>query len=234
VGDKNVVLGRFEVQTDSVEDQTLYSVTMEQNGSANDGAITNLKVRRTDGTVLTNTVATTNGGFATFVFDPPFTVLEGDRITLEVVGDVNGGAGDDVQMHFEEASDVFAVGSLYGYGVNGQLYGSRVSLSTAATAMPIDPAFAARRKRGERPKYRSSALLQPEELVCAVRSPLGSLHDKRIPVPLSLRRTTPVRIFDGNLHTQNTIGICNDGNDICLRSHGFFAPCERAWISSSN
>ncbi len=137
VGDKNVVLGRFEVQTDSVEDQTLYSVTMEQNGSANDGAITNLKVRRTDGTVLTNTVATTNGGFATFVFDPPFTVLEGDRITLEVVGDVNGGAGDDVQMHFEEASDVFAVGSLYGYGVNGQLYGSRVSLSTASTATTV-------------------------------------------------------------------------------------------------
>ncbi len=130
VGDDGVVLGKFQVSTDSVEDQTLYSMTMEQNGSAGDGDVSNLKIRRSDGTVVTNTIATTTGDFVTFVFDPPFTILEGDKITLEIVGDVAGGAGDTVVMHFEEDSDVFAVGSLYGYGVNGQLYGSRVSIPT--------------------------------------------------------------------------------------------------------
>ncbi len=140
VGEKAVVLGKFEVASNSVEDQTFYSMTLEQNGSASDGDFSNLAIRRTDGTVLTNTVAQTVGDFVTLVFDPPFTVLEGDKITLEVIGDINGGAGDTIQLAFEETSDVFAVGSLYGYGVNGQLYGSQVSIGAtpAATTITID------------------------------------------------------------------------------------------------
>ena len=140
VGDTSIVIGKFEVATNSTEDQTFYSMTLEQNSSASDGDFTNIAIRRTDGTVLTNTVSSTVGDFVTLVFDPPFTVLEGDKITLEVIADIVGGAGDSIQMHFEESSDLFAVGSLYGYGVNGQLYGSQVSISTtnAATTVTID------------------------------------------------------------------------------------------------
>ena len=136
VGNKGATLGKFEVSSNSVEDQTIYSMTLEQNSSASDGDITNLAIRRTDGTVLTNSVAAMVGDFATFVFDPPFTILEGDKITLEVVGDVEGGAGDSVILHFEESSDIFAVGSLYGYGVNGQLYGSQITLPTETDDLP--------------------------------------------------------------------------------------------------
>ena len=128
VGDEAVVVGKFELSTNSVEDQTVYSITLEQNGTAGDGDLQNIKVARTDGTVLTNVVASTTGDFVTLTFDPPFTILEGDKVTLEVIADVAGGAGDNVVMHFEEESDVFAVGSLYGFGVNGQLYGSQVSI----------------------------------------------------------------------------------------------------------
>lgn len=137
VGDTNKVLGKFEIRTDSVEDQTIYSMTVQNDGSAKSDALSNLKIRRTDGTVLTNTVASMDGDYATFVFDPPFTILQGDRITLEVVGDVVGGAGDTAQLNFEESSDIFAVGSLYGYGVNGQLYGSQVNISTSTTATSV-------------------------------------------------------------------------------------------------
>lgn len=136
VGDSGVVVGKFEVSVDSVEDQTFYSMTLEQNSSASDGDISNLAIRRTDGTVLTNTVSSTVGDFVTLVFDPPFTVLEGDKITLEIIADVVGGAGDSVIFHFEENSDIFAVGSLYGYGVNGQLYGSQITLPTETAALP--------------------------------------------------------------------------------------------------
>lgn len=136
VGDEQKVLGKFEVSANSVEDQTIYSVTLEQNGSASDGDLANIKIRRTDGTVLTNVAADTVGDFVTLVFDPPFTVLEGDKITLEVVGDVVSGAADTIIWHFEESSDLFAVGSLYGYGVNGQLYGSQVSLPTETSSLP--------------------------------------------------------------------------------------------------
>ena len=136
VGDKGIVIGKWEIAVDSTEDQTFYSMTIEQNSSASDGDFTNLAIRRTDGTILTNTVAQTVGDFITLVFDPPFTVLEGDKVTLEVISDVVGGAGDSIIMHFEESSDLFAVGSLYGYGVNGQLYGSQVSLPSETAALP--------------------------------------------------------------------------------------------------
>lgn len=136
VGDVGVVIGKFEVSVNSTEDQTFYSMTMEQNSSASDGDLTNIAVRRTDGTVLTNTVSQTVGDFVTTVFDPPFTVLEGDKITLELIGDIVGGAGNSIIMHFEESSDLFAVGSLYGYGVNGQLYGSQISLPAETSTLP--------------------------------------------------------------------------------------------------
>ncbi len=136
VGNKGVVVGKFQISTDSTEDQTVYSMTVENDGTSHDGSLTNLKIRRSDGTVLTNTVATTVGDFATFVFDPPFTVLEGDKLTMDIVTDVVGGAGDNVKMHFEETSDIFAVGSLYGYGVNGQLYGSRIAIATETSTLP--------------------------------------------------------------------------------------------------
>lgn len=136
VGDVGIVVGKFEVSVNSTEDQTFYSMTLEQNSSASDGDFVNLAIRRTDGTILTNTVSQTVGDFATLVFDPPFTVLEGDKITLEIIADIVGGAGDSIIMHFEETSDLFAVGSLYGYGVNGQLYGSQISLPTETASLP--------------------------------------------------------------------------------------------------
>lgn len=136
VGDTGTVIGKFELSTNAVEDQTFYSMTLEQNSSASDGDFVNVAIRRTDGTVLTNVASRTVGDFVTLVFDPPFTLLEGDRITLEVISDVIGGAAKSLIMHFEENSDIFAVGSLYGYGVNGQLYGSQVSLPTESSTLP--------------------------------------------------------------------------------------------------
>jgi hypothetical protein len=136
VGDVGIVVGKFEVSVNSTEDQTFYSMTLEQNSSASDGDFVNIAVRRTDGTILTNTVSQTVGDFVTVVFDPPFTVLEGDKITLEIIADVVGGAGDAIIVHFEETSDLFAVGSLYGYGVNGQLYGSQISLAAETATLP--------------------------------------------------------------------------------------------------
>ncbi|MDD4319202.1 MAG: S-layer homology domain-containing protein [Candidatus Peribacteraceae bacterium] len=138
VGDKNVLIGKFEVSTSSIEDQTLYSMTLHQNGTVSDGDVTNIRVRRTDGTVLTNAADQFRSKFATVTFNPPFTVLEGDRIVLEVVGDVVDGAAKTIQTDFEEDTDVFAVGSLYGYGVNGQLYGSAVTRSGTATPVTIE------------------------------------------------------------------------------------------------
>jgi hypothetical protein len=136
VGDKGATIGKWELSLDSTEDQTIYSMTLQNDGTVGDGDIVNIAIRRSDGTLLTKTVASTIGDYATLVFDPPFTILEGDRITMNVIGDVKGGAAKNVKMHFDETGDIFAVGSLYGYGVNGQLYGSNITLPTETSTLP--------------------------------------------------------------------------------------------------
>lgn len=136
VGDKGASIGKWEVSLDSTEDQTIYSMTLENDGTAGDGDFVNLAIKRSDGTILTKTAAATVSDFVTLVFDPPFTVLEGDRITMTVIADITGGAAKNVKMHFDETGDIFAVGSLYGYGVNGQLYGSSVTLPTETSTLP--------------------------------------------------------------------------------------------------
>ena len=136
VGDKGATIGKWELSLDAAEDQTIYSMTVQNDGTAGDGDYTNIAIRRSDGTVLTKTVAATVGDYATLVFDPPFTVLEGDRITMNVIADITGGAAKNLKMHFDETGDIFAVGSLYGYGVNGQLYGSSITLPTETSTLP--------------------------------------------------------------------------------------------------
>lgn len=138
VGDTTALLGKFQLEASSVQDESIYAITLENNGSASDGDVTNIAIARTDGTVLTNTATQTVGDFVTLLFDPPFTILEGDRVTLEVIGDVVDGAGDTVALGLEENSDLFSVGSLYGYGVNGQLYGSQVTLTGTVDTVTID------------------------------------------------------------------------------------------------
>ena len=136
VGDKGASIGKWELSANSVEDQTIYSMTLQNDGTAGDGDFTNIGVRRSDGTVLTKVVGSTVGDYVTLVFDPPFTILEGDRITMNVISDIAGGAAKNIKMHFDETGDLFAVGSLYGYGVNGQLYGSNVQLPVETSSLP--------------------------------------------------------------------------------------------------
>ena len=136
VGDKAATIGKWELSLDATEDQTVYSMTIQNDGTAGDGDYTNIAIKRSDGTVLTKMVDATVGDYATLVFDPPFTVLEGDRITMSVVSEIKGGAAKNIKVHFDETGDIFSVGSLYGYGVNGQLYGSSISLPTETSSLP--------------------------------------------------------------------------------------------------
>lgn len=139
VGDKSASIGKFEVSNNSVEDATLYAMTLQQDGTLNDGDVVNIRIVRSDGTVLTNVAAQTSGDYVTLTFNPPFIVKQSDKISLTVLADIVGGAGETVKMNFEETSDIFAVGSLYGYGVNGQLYGMTIALPTnTATSVTVD------------------------------------------------------------------------------------------------
>jgi len=140
VGQKTKVVGRMQISTDSVERQTLYSMLLQQDGSIKAGDLENVRLRRSDGTPLTKVVQRPQGEYILLAFNPPFTVSEGDKMTLEVVADIMGGAGRTIQMGLEEESDLFAIGSVFGKAANSKTFGSRVSISTSSepTIVAID------------------------------------------------------------------------------------------------
>ncbi len=132
VGDTAAVVGRFQLSADSAENQTIYSITLEQDGSASDGDLTNIRIRRSDGTVVTRSAQTTSRDFVTLFFDPPFVLREGDRLTFEIIADIEGGASETIMFRLSEPSDLFAIGSRYG-SVRDQTFGSRVEIDTSST-----------------------------------------------------------------------------------------------------
>ena len=142
VGMTQVVLGQFDVVLDTVEDQTAFRAQIELNGPEN--AITNVGLRRSDGTMLTGTFSEAPGGYFNIAYTVPFTVLEGDRLNdLQVIGDVIGGEGSRISMEVEFGNDWQFVGSLYGYGENGQHYASPVEVTGAYQFIDIvEPSLA--------------------------------------------------------------------------------------------
>jgi hypothetical protein len=140
VGDTSATVGKFQLSVNSVEDHTLQTLLLKQIGSASDGDLTNLRIRRSGGTPVTKAVARTVSDYALFIFDPPLILKQGDKMIFEVVADIIGGASDTLRMRFEEEGDLYATGSRYGRGSQGKMYGSQVVVRTspAATLLSIN------------------------------------------------------------------------------------------------
>ncbi|MFH1670606.1 MAG: S-layer homology domain-containing protein [Patescibacteria group bacterium] len=125
VGGKGVAIGKFSVTANSVENQVLTSILLNQDGSLKPGDIENIRIRKTNGEVLTNVANKLTTDYVLLTFNPSFVVKQGDNISLEIVADIIGGAGRTIQFKLEEESDLFAVGSVHGK-VGG--FGSRVAI----------------------------------------------------------------------------------------------------------
>lgn len=137
-GTDRQVIGRFSVAVDGTEDQTFRALTLENAGSADDGDVVGIYVRAASGRARFTTVAAeTRGDRVTLVFDPPYPVLAGKSLDFEVIADVVDGTGSMLRMRFGETTDVYATGSLFSYGVSGQLYGSSVTLEGEAAVVRI-------------------------------------------------------------------------------------------------
>lgn len=137
---REVVIGALTISAGDTEDQTLSTLTLRNAGTAHDGDVTALFLRRSDGARLTTIIPEFTDDHAPFLFDPPYTVHAGEAVALELVADIINGAGRSVRVQMEEGSDLFATGSRHGYGVSGQLYGSPVRSDGApATVRIIEP-----------------------------------------------------------------------------------------------
>jgi hypothetical protein len=137
-GTQREVIGRFLVDTDTFEDQTLHAITLENAARADDGDFVNIYIRAAAGRAqFTRAVQETVRDFTTFFFDPPFPLVDGESIELEVVADIITNTGATIQMQFEEEIDLYSIGSLTGFGTTGQQYGSHVSVEGTAAKVKI-------------------------------------------------------------------------------------------------
>lgn len=106
LGDDDAKIGRYRLRADGNGDQYIRSLRFTNKGTALDGDITDLRIQRTDGTVVSDYVESTRHGFATFHFYPPLEILAGDFTTVYIVGSIEDGHSRTIQMEVEGKVDI--------------------------------------------------------------------------------------------------------------------------------
>ncbi len=115
VGDMGVELTKFSL-TAASEDEMLTAITLKQDGTITTSELSNFKLYQ--GTVVVPTTATLVGRYLTLTLDTPYKLVDGSGKTFTVVGDISANAdvSDTIIFYMNNAADIKAVGTSYGYG----------------------------------------------------------------------------------------------------------------------
>lgn len=111
-------VAEFQLTAGSQEDVTFSKIALFQGGAISRDKLSNFVLKQAGLTVAT--VSSLNSkDLAAFVLANPMLLEKGSTKTFEVYADVAGSARttDTIQMYLDQASDLLAVGSTYGYGV---------------------------------------------------------------------------------------------------------------------
>lgn len=117
-GQSNAKIGEFQLTAGSQEDITFSKIALFQGGAISRDKLTNFVLKQAGLTIAT--VSALNGkDLAAFVLANPMLLEKGSTKTFEVYADISGAARttDTVRLFLDQASDLLAVGSTYGYGV---------------------------------------------------------------------------------------------------------------------
>lgn len=90
VGQKDVIIERFNASAGSNEDLVLNQVTLTNTGSITGSDITNLRLRKVGDTSVLGTASLVNNK-ATFNLSSPISLIKGASVNLEVVADIADG-----------------------------------------------------------------------------------------------------------------------------------------------
>ncbi len=114
VGQKGAQLSEFRL-TSNTEGSWVKRVTLLQGGTVKASDITNVKIK-TGTTEWSGTVTST--GYLVFDMGSGFFIAKGGDAIFKVYGDMAGKKDEDVNLYFEYASDLWAVGDQFGFGMN--------------------------------------------------------------------------------------------------------------------
>jgi hypothetical protein len=113
IGEEAADIFEFEIEGANEEDVILKSITFEGNGNAEDD-LANFELIF-DGEVIATT-AFMNNDYLTFTLDDGLTIREDKTEDFTVTADVIEGAGDTISFRIDEALDVTAESTKFGYG----------------------------------------------------------------------------------------------------------------------
>ncbi|MDP3724979.1 MAG: peptidoglycan-binding domain-containing protein, partial [Nanoarchaeota archaeon] len=118
IGQKEATLQEFVLTASSTEDIELRRLALIETGTIQNDHLTNFVLKVND-VIVAKADAIGGKDLVTFTLDKPYTIEKGQQRTFKVYGDIGGKArsADTIILRFDSATDVYAVGKLYGYPV---------------------------------------------------------------------------------------------------------------------
>ncbi len=114
VGAKQAQITEFKL-TASTEAASLRRIQLILGGSAKPGDLTNLTMK--SGSNSWNGTIDKDGHIVFDMSSAPLLISKGNNTIFNVYADLAGKKNDTIQVYFELAADIFAVGDQYGYGM---------------------------------------------------------------------------------------------------------------------
>jgi hypothetical protein len=121
LGDIGATIGKFKLVNDNVEDITLSSITVQRSAGTSVNADFQNVALYYNGSKIADSTGFTgkSNGYATFKLASPMVITKNKTVKFEVKADIaDGRSGDTTTLSVDSASDIEAVGSVYGQSAN--------------------------------------------------------------------------------------------------------------------
>jgi len=120
VGSIGSRIAQLQITAGSTEDVNLQRIALYVRGRVATTAVQNLKLYALgDATPVATTATVASNGLATFALATPYKIGRGQNKIFYATADISGARnGDDIKVYLDQPTDVFVVGTTYGYGVN--------------------------------------------------------------------------------------------------------------------
>ena len=117
IGAVGIEISQFKITT-ATEGAYVKRVKLLNDGSADNDKITNLILKDNLGTTLATATSITTAGYADFVFSSPYYIKKGESQIFRVYATIGATKPDrTIKLYPELSSDIYATGSIYGFGL---------------------------------------------------------------------------------------------------------------------
>src|SRR5690606_37789675 len=112
LGQKQAVIGEFRLASSSEESVRLQRLRLTVDAASNHD---NFNLFQND--VLVAVGTRSGSDTVDFIFTNQFEIAQGNNRIFQLKADIGGKSGDEIKVSVDESSDIYAIGTKYGFGV---------------------------------------------------------------------------------------------------------------------